>query len=79
VLVLRRMPDEKILVTVGDTVVTVTFLAVKGGRAVLGFEAPDHVQIDREEVHIARRDQAKRINHDRPAPSQGSAGNPGGL
>jgi len=39
--------DEKILI--GDTI-TVMLLSTKTGQARLGFDAPDHVAIDREEV-----------------------------
>jgi sRNA-binding carbon storage regulator CsrA len=76
---LNRSEGQKVIVTVDDKLIEIEVRDIRGGRASLLFTAPPEVKIDREEVHIARRDQAKRINHDRPAPSQGSAGNPGGL
>lgn len=45
-LVLRLKPGQKI--HVGQTVIT--FVRKRGKEAVLGFEAPREVQIDREEV-----------------------------
>jgi carbon storage regulator len=47
-LVLTRGLKQKILI--GDEMVTVTVLEVKGGRVRLGIEAPDNVSIRRHEL-----------------------------
>jgi carbon storage regulator len=46
-LILTRRPGEA--VCIGQDI-TVTVLGVKGNQVRLGFRAPDHVSIDREEV-----------------------------
>ncbi len=46
-LVLARRKFEKVVI--GD-IVKVTFLGMKGDKARLGFEAPDHMGICREEI-----------------------------
>lgn len=46
-LVLTRKPGEKIYIN--DNIV-ITLVEVKGGKARLGFEAPEEVKINREEV-----------------------------
>lgn len=46
-LVLTRRPHEAI--TIGEEIV-VTVLGFKGNQVVLGFEAPRHVKILREEI-----------------------------
>ena len=47
-LVLTRGLQQKI--EIGDRMVTVTVLEVKGGRVRLGIEAPDHISIRRHEL-----------------------------
>lgn len=47
-LVLTRGLKQKI--EIGDRMVTVTVLEVKGGRVRLGIEAPENVQIRRQEL-----------------------------
>lgn len=47
-LVLTRGLKQKI--EIGDRMVTVTVLEVKGGRVRLGIEAPEDVQIRRQEL-----------------------------
>lgn len=49
-LVLTRGLKQKI--EIGDRLVTVTVLEVKGGRVRLGIEAPENVQIRRHEVAL---------------------------
>jgi carbon storage regulator len=46
-LILTRRPGES--VRIGDDI-TVTVLGVKGGQLRLGFTAPEHVSVHREEV-----------------------------
>lgn len=46
-LVLERRLDEKIVVG-SDIVVTV--VSIKGDKVKLGFDAPEHILIDREEI-----------------------------
>jgi carbon storage regulator len=47
-LVLSRKQGERVVVGNG---ITVTVIAVKGGRVKLGFQGPSDVPIHREEVH----------------------------
>ena len=49
-LVLTRGLKQKI--EIGDRMVTVTVLEVKGGRVRLGIEAPDNVSIRRQELVV---------------------------
>ena len=55
-LILTRRPGES--VKIGDDV-TVTVLGVKGDQARLGFTAPPHVAVHREEVYDRIRIQAE--------------------
>ena len=60
-LVLSRHKDEKVYI--GNDVV-LTIVEVRGNKVRLGFEAPPHVRIDREEV---RRDRGERGGPRAPA------------
>ena len=55
-LVLTRRPGES--VKIGDDI-TVTVLGVRGNQLRLGFEAPEHIAIHREEVYL--RKQAEKV------------------
>ena len=46
------MKDEKVVIDGGT--VTIMVVDIIGGKVRLGFEAPDWVNIDREEIHTAR-------------------------
>lgn len=48
-LVLTRRPGEAILV---DKTTKITVLSNERGRVRLGIEAPQEVQVDREEIHL---------------------------
>jgi carbon storage regulator len=50
-LVLTRRPGEAIVIDGG---ISVTVVAVVGGRVRLGFTAPASIRIDRAEVHAGR-------------------------
>jgi carbon storage regulator len=50
-LVLTRNVGEKIII---DGNIQVTVVAIKGNKVRLGIEAPDHVRVDRQEVHQRR-------------------------
>jgi carbon storage regulator CsrA len=50
-LVLTRGIGEKIVI---DGNIQITVVAIKGGKVRIGIEAPDHVRVDREEVHQRR-------------------------
>lgn len=62
-LVLSRRMGQKIVID-GHIVVTVT--AIQGDRVRLGFDAPAHVTIDREEVHNDKRRNGQRNGNGRP-------------
>lgn len=49
-LVLTRQKNQKVLVRVGDAVLELVIVDVKGDKVKLGFEAPDDFQIKREEL-----------------------------
>jgi carbon storage regulator len=53
-LILTRRPGES--VRIGDDI-TVTVLGIKGGQLRLGFTAPKHVSVHREEVFKRIRDE----------------------
>ena len=57
-LVLQRVADERVIIQVGDVrieVVVVDIRRVKNAWVTrLGFQAPEHVKIDREEVADAK-------------------------
>jgi len=52
-LVLSRRPGEEIVIN-GD--IRVTVVSVKGDRVRIGIAAPDHVPVDRAEVHVRRQE-----------------------
>lgn len=64
-LVLSRMRDQKVVITVPPsaepTHVEVTLVDIRGDKVRLGFDAPDGVVVDREEVAVAKRYAAPRI------------------
>jgi len=52
-LVLTRAPGDRIVITgaqPGDTII-IELCSIKGQRARIGTTAPEHVTIDREEIH----------------------------
>jgi len=51
-LVLSRKPAESVIVN-GNIRITIT--AIKGDQVRIGIEAPPEVTVDREEVHLRRR------------------------
>ena len=50
-LVLTRNVGEKIII---DGNIQITVVAVKGNKVRIGIEAPDHVRVDRQEIHDRR-------------------------
>lgn len=52
-LVLTRDEGEKVIITCGETTIVVCAVQIKGDQVRLGFEAPKHVTIHREEVFNA--------------------------
>lgn len=57
-LVLSRRKKEGIIV--GDGLVTITVVDIRGDRVRLGIQAPRDMRVDREEVYEARRRDALR-------------------
>ena len=51
-LVLSRRPNERVMI--GDDII-VTIADVQGDKVKLGFEAPEDVVIDREEIFLNKR------------------------
>lgn len=52
-LVLSRLKNEKVVIKVDGFLITLTVLDVrKSGKVRLGFEAPDAVTINREEIQV---------------------------
>lgn len=53
-LVLSRLEEESVIITVGETKIRILVMEVKNGlhprRVRLGFDAPGYVKINREEV-----------------------------
>lgn len=49
-LVLTRQKNQKVLVRVGDVVLKLVVVDVKGDKIKLGFDGPDDFQIKREEL-----------------------------
>lgn len=60
-LVLTRKQGERVVIGEGPDAVTLIVVEVDRGRVRLGFTAPDHVSIDREELRDAK------TNFPRPA------------
>lgn len=50
-LVLTRREQESVIIKVGDVLVRMTVIDIKGERCRLGFVAPQEVVINRQEVH----------------------------
>jgi len=60
-LVLTRQRDEAIVLSGPDMrSITITVVDVRGDKVRLGFHAPENIQIDRLEVHEAKRRNGKR-------------------
>jgi carbon storage regulator len=59
-LVLTRGLKQKIVI--GDQLVTVTVLEVKGGRVRLGIEAPENMSIRRQELVIDNENEADSLH-----------------
>lgn len=51
---LTRLPQENVIIQVGECLITVTVTEIRGQKVKLGFSAPLHVQIDREEVYLSK-------------------------
>lgn len=49
-LVLQRYPNESVTITVGDVAIRVAVNKVSGNKVWLGFDAPRHVQIVRDDA-----------------------------
>jgi carbon storage regulator len=64
-LILTRRPGESVMI--GDDI-TITVLAIRGNQLSLGFTAPRHIAVHREEVY-------RRIQAERTSVSSGASGN----
>lgn len=53
-LILGRRRDEKIVVQVGDVKFTIQVTDIRPGSVRLGFDMPDEVRADREEIFYAK-------------------------
>ena len=66
-LILTRRPGESIMIQsndsaddsiqqiqIGDAIIKVTVLGVKGNQVRLGIAAPAHIIVDREEIHLRK-------------------------
>jgi len=51
-LVLTRKQDESIIITVGNDEIKVLITELDKNIAKIGVDAPRHIRIDREEVHL---------------------------
>lgn len=58
-LILTRRIGEKLII--GDDI-EVVVLGIKGGQVKIGINAPDHVTVDREEIHIRKKKESNK-NH----------------
>ena len=67
-LILTRRPGESIMIQnndskddavqqlkIGDAIIKVTVLGVKGNQVRLGIAAPSHIVVDREEIHLRKK------------------------
>jgi len=59
-LVLSRKEGESVII---DGTVKLTIVNVGQGRVRIGIQAPPHVRIDREEVHIAKSEDVMHLPH----------------
>lgn len=50
-LILTRYPNEKIMIQVGNELITVQVLEVKNNRVSIGVTAPKNVPVHREEIY----------------------------
>jgi sRNA-binding carbon storage regulator CsrA len=76
---LNRSEGQKIAITADGKLIEIIVRDIRHGRVSLLFTAPPEITIDRFEVHLAKRDQAKRITHDRPPQPEGAGDGKGGL
>lgn len=53
-LVLSREPDQKIIIQAGEHKIVVSVVEIRRGLVRLGVDAAIEVQIDREEVYLAK-------------------------
>jgi carbon storage regulator len=60
-LVLSRKIEESIVIA---NAITITVLAVRGGKVRLGIVAPEGVPLDRQEKHVLKMAQCTGGNHD---------------
>jgi carbon storage regulator CsrA len=51
-LCLECPPGKSVIISVGETRIRVKFIKHRGVKVALGFEAPDHVEIYREEIQM---------------------------
>jgi len=49
-LTLTRRPDQSIIIETTDGPIVITITGIKGNQVRIGFEAPDNVDIWREEI-----------------------------
>lgn len=52
-LVLSRLRDEKVVIKVGNEIIEVQVVDIRGDKVRLGFDAPRHIEIHRKEVYDA--------------------------
>lgn len=53
-LILTRRPGENIII--GDNV-TISVLGIKGNQIRIGIDAPANVSVDREEIHLRKKEE----------------------
>lgn len=53
-LILMRRKDEQLIIDTGNEVIEVKILETFNNQVRLGISAPNHVQVDREEVYLRK-------------------------
>lgn len=53
-LILTRRVGEKLIIDTGHEVITVTPVTIDGRQVKIAVEAPDHVAVNREEIHLRK-------------------------
>jgi len=53
-LTLYRRRGEKIIIGEGENMITITYLGMDDDRIKLGFDAPRHISVDREEIRLKK-------------------------